>query len=261
MEIDSGNTAWVLTSAALVLLMTPGLALFYGGMARSKSVLNMLMMNIWCLLIIPDVWVIVGYSIADRMTVAWIGGNGYPDGGWEYNLAVDVPAATCPMASPRDRRTGSARPSRGCPTRWRGRWGARSCRRTRSTSLPRCRCRVCMRSRPRPPTRASTMARRTRRPSRAPSPSAWRGSPAPRPSCRRRRRADPEPRRISDRQELLRHRSGQGAPRAPPFAAAPRLAACALPGVRSFWTTRALSFANAGNPATRSSRIWLVTAS
>jgi hypothetical protein len=45
MEIDSGNTAWVLTSAALVLLMTPGPRLFYGGMARSKSVLNMLMMS------------------------------------------------------------------------------------------------------------------------------------------------------------------------------------------------------------------------
>ena len=43
-ELSAGDTAWVLTSAALVLLMTPGLAFFYGGMVRAKSVLNMLMM-------------------------------------------------------------------------------------------------------------------------------------------------------------------------------------------------------------------------
>jgi len=43
--MDTGDTAWVLTSAALVLLMTPGLALFYGGMVRAKSVLNMMMMS------------------------------------------------------------------------------------------------------------------------------------------------------------------------------------------------------------------------
>ncbi len=63
MEIDSGNTAWVLTSAALVLLMTPGLALFYGGMARSKSVLNMLMMSFTALGIVSMLWVLYGYAI------------------------------------------------------------------------------------------------------------------------------------------------------------------------------------------------------
>jgi Amt family ammonium transporter len=63
MEIDSGNTAWVLTSAALVLLMTPGLALFYGGMARSKSVLNMLMMSFTALGIVSVLWVLYGYAI------------------------------------------------------------------------------------------------------------------------------------------------------------------------------------------------------
>ena len=51
--LDTGNAAWVLVSAALVLFMTPGLALFYGGMARGKNVLNMLMMNFWCLLVVP----------------------------------------------------------------------------------------------------------------------------------------------------------------------------------------------------------------
>jgi ammonium transporter, Amt family len=63
-RMDSGNTAWVLTSAALVLFMTPGLALFYGGMDRSRNVLNMLMMNFWCLLTIPILWVAVGYTLA-----------------------------------------------------------------------------------------------------------------------------------------------------------------------------------------------------
>ncbi len=62
--MDQGDIAWVLTSAALVLFMTPGLALFYGGMDRSRNVLNMLMMNFWCLLIIPLVWVIAGFSLA-----------------------------------------------------------------------------------------------------------------------------------------------------------------------------------------------------
>jgi Amt family ammonium transporter len=56
--------AWVLASAALVLFMTPGLALFYGGMDRSRNVLNMLMMNFWCLLTIPILWVVVGFSLA-----------------------------------------------------------------------------------------------------------------------------------------------------------------------------------------------------
>ena len=54
--------AWVLASSALVLFMTPGLAFFYGGMDRSRNVLNMLMMNFWCLLIVPILWVVVGYS-------------------------------------------------------------------------------------------------------------------------------------------------------------------------------------------------------
>ncbi|MGH3520231.1 MAG: ammonium transporter [Haloechinothrix sp.] len=59
-----GNTAWVLTSAALVLLMIPGLAFFYGGMVRSKSVLNMLMMSFGSMGLIGVLWVIYGYSMA-----------------------------------------------------------------------------------------------------------------------------------------------------------------------------------------------------
>lgn len=48
-----GGDAWVLMSTALVLFMVPGLALFYGGMVRSKNVLNMLLMNLYCLAVIP----------------------------------------------------------------------------------------------------------------------------------------------------------------------------------------------------------------
>ncbi len=60
----SGNVAWVLTSAALVLFMTPGLAFFYGGMDQSRNVLNMLMMNFYCVLIVPVLWAILGFSLA-----------------------------------------------------------------------------------------------------------------------------------------------------------------------------------------------------
>ncbi len=61
---SAGDTAWVLVSAALVMLMIPGLALFYGGMVRVKSALNMLMMSIACLAVVTVVWVLYGYSLA-----------------------------------------------------------------------------------------------------------------------------------------------------------------------------------------------------
>jgi Amt family ammonium transporter len=64
LELDSGDTAWLLTSAALVLLMTPGLALFYGGMVRAKSVLNMMMMSFGALSLVPVLWVLYGYSLS-----------------------------------------------------------------------------------------------------------------------------------------------------------------------------------------------------
>ncbi|HLT15297.1 MAG TPA: ammonium transporter [Acidimicrobiales bacterium] len=72
--MDTGDAAWVLVSAALVLFMTPGLALFYGGMDRQRNVLNMLMMNFWCLLIVPVVWAIGGFSLAQvPVDSDWIG--------------------------------------------------------------------------------------------------------------------------------------------------------------------------------------------
>jgi len=60
----AGDTAWLLASAALVLLMAPGLAIFYGGMVRSKSVLNMMMMVLGALAVVTVVWALVGFSIA-----------------------------------------------------------------------------------------------------------------------------------------------------------------------------------------------------
>jgi Amt family ammonium transporter len=63
-HIDTGNTAWVLASAALVLLMTPGLAFFYGGMVRSKNVLGMLMQNFVAIGIVSVLWVLLAYSLA-----------------------------------------------------------------------------------------------------------------------------------------------------------------------------------------------------
>ena len=62
--VNGANTSWVLVSAALVLLMTPGLAFFYGGMSRSKSVLNVLMMSFTALGIVSVLWVLYGYAIA-----------------------------------------------------------------------------------------------------------------------------------------------------------------------------------------------------
>jgi Amt family ammonium transporter len=62
--VNTGDTAWVLVSAALVLLMTPALALFYGGMVRAKSVLNMMMMSFGALALISVLWVVYGYSMA-----------------------------------------------------------------------------------------------------------------------------------------------------------------------------------------------------
>ena len=63
-QLDSGNTAWILTSACLVFLMTPGVALFYGGMVRAKAVLNMLMMEAAALSVTMLIWGLWGWSIA-----------------------------------------------------------------------------------------------------------------------------------------------------------------------------------------------------
>jgi len=74
--LNGGDTAWMLASTALVLLMTPGLALFYGGMVRTKSVLNMMMMSMVTIGIVSVLWVIYGFEIAfgHKADSPWYGG-------------------------------------------------------------------------------------------------------------------------------------------------------------------------------------------
>jgi Amt family ammonium transporter len=76
--LSSGDTAWMLASTALVLLMTPGLAFFYGGMVRTKSVLNMMMMSMITIGIVSILWVIYGFELAFGYSSdsPWYGGIG-----------------------------------------------------------------------------------------------------------------------------------------------------------------------------------------
>ncbi len=73
--IDSGNTVFLLISSALVLLMTPGLALFYGGLNRSKGVLNMMMMSFSAIGLISVLWLLYGFSMAFGSDVGGVVGN------------------------------------------------------------------------------------------------------------------------------------------------------------------------------------------
>lgn len=77
MEIDSGATAWMLTSTALVLLMVPGLAMFYGGLVRTKNVLGTMMHSFTAMGIMTVLWVICGYSMCFGSNVlgGWFGWN------------------------------------------------------------------------------------------------------------------------------------------------------------------------------------------
>src|SRR5688572_3772319 len=81
--IDSGDTAWLLISTALVMLMTPGLALFYGGLVRPKNVLSTIMHSFFILALISVQWVLWGYSLAFGPDIGgiiggldWVGLNG-----------------------------------------------------------------------------------------------------------------------------------------------------------------------------------------
>jgi len=83
--MDSGDTAWLMTSAALVLFMTPGLAFFYGGMVRSKNVLGMLMQNVFAMGIISIIWATIGFSLA-------FGGDAPLLGNLDYAFMRDIAA-------------------------------------------------------------------------------------------------------------------------------------------------------------------------
>jgi Amt family ammonium transporter len=95
MEIDAGNTAWVLMATAMVLFMTPGLALFYAGMVRSKNVLGMLMQNFFAMGLLAVIWAVVAFSLAF---------GSFGDGGWIGNLdfvgLTDVGQEAVTLATP-----------------------------------------------------------------------------------------------------------------------------------------------------------------
>ena len=74
-KVDPGDTAWILMSAALVMLMTPGLALFYGGMVRTKNVLGTIMQSFMVIALISVQWVLFGYSLSFGPTVGGIIGD------------------------------------------------------------------------------------------------------------------------------------------------------------------------------------------
>ena len=103
--LNSGDTAWMLASTALVLLMTPGLAFFYGGMVRTKSVLNMMMMSFVTVGIVSILWVIYGFELAfgykadspwyGNISFSGLGGmvNDFTNSGGIYPIPVLVFAA------------------------------------------------------------------------------------------------------------------------------------------------------------------------
>jgi ammonium transporter, Amt family len=104
---DTGDTAWMLASSALVLLMTPGLAFFYGGMVRARGVLNMIMMSVSAMGVVTVLWALYGYSLAfgndmfnlfGNPTQYWglkglIGGNAVAADPSTGTAAVDIPLA------------------------------------------------------------------------------------------------------------------------------------------------------------------------
>jgi Amt family ammonium transporter len=103
--LNSGDTAFILVSSALVLLMTPGLAFFYGGMVRTKSVLNMMMMSMVTIGIVSVIWVIYGFELAfgykagsawyGNFSLSGLGGvvNDFTNNGGIYPIPVLVFAA------------------------------------------------------------------------------------------------------------------------------------------------------------------------
>src|SRR3989304_4620118 len=72
---QTGDAAWILVSTALVMLMTPGLALFYGGMVRGKNVLGTIMQNFFTIALVSVQWILIGYSLAFGPDVHGIIGN------------------------------------------------------------------------------------------------------------------------------------------------------------------------------------------
>src|SRR4051812_16277345 len=85
MDLTAGHV-WVMVSAALVLLMTPGLAFFYGGMTRAKSALNMMMMSFSAIGLVAVVWVLWGFSMSGGDPVLQLFGNPFASFGMQAQL-------------------------------------------------------------------------------------------------------------------------------------------------------------------------------
>jgi len=98
-QISAGDTAWVLLAAAMVLLMTPGLAFLYGGMTRAKSTLNMMMMSFATMGIVTLLWVIFGYSVSFGHAGGFIGPIAFSDIG-AAESALPLVNGTAPYAIP-----------------------------------------------------------------------------------------------------------------------------------------------------------------
>ena len=95
--IDTGDTAWLLVSAALVMFMTPGLALFYGGLVRSKNVLGTIMQSFFALALVTVLWVLVGYTLAFGPDVAnVIGGLDF----WGFRGVGQAPSEVYATTTP-----------------------------------------------------------------------------------------------------------------------------------------------------------------
>ena len=92
MKMDGGDTAWLLTSAALVMFMTVGLALFYGGLVRAKNVIGTIMQSFVALALVSVIWVVVGYSLAFGPD------HGRVIGGFDFVLLHGVGATPSPLA-------------------------------------------------------------------------------------------------------------------------------------------------------------------
>lgn len=91
-QIDTGDTAWVLVSSALVMFMTPGLALFYGGLVRTKNVLGTIMQSFFALGLVSVIWMVAGYTLAFGPDI------GRLIGGFRFTFLKGVGAAPSPLA-------------------------------------------------------------------------------------------------------------------------------------------------------------------
>jgi Amt family ammonium transporter len=100
--LNSGDIAWMLVSAALVLLMTPGLALFYGGMVNAKNLISTMLQSFICMGIISILWIVVGYSLAFGDDLGGMGIIGDPSTHFMFKGVLDgkpwVFASTIPLA-------------------------------------------------------------------------------------------------------------------------------------------------------------------